>query len=252
MSIHPTAIIETGAIVGSNVQIGAFCQLGAQVVLGDNVILESHVVVAGNTRIGDDTHIYPFAALGHVPQDLKFNNESVRLEIGARNRIREYVTMHPGTAGGGGVTKVGDDNLFMVSAHVAHDCKVGNHVVLANNAAMGGHVEVDDKVIIGALAGIHQFCRVGMHAFIGGGSVVAEDVIPFATVMGNRAVLSGLNLIGLKRHNFTREEISHLQQAYKSLFLLRDGTLRTRLADTAATYQNNPMVQKIVTFMQAD
>ena len=252
MAIHPTAIIDEGAKLGSDVQIGPYCHVGAQVVLGDNVILESHVVIAGDTIIGADTHIYPFASIGHIPQDLKFSNEPVRLEIGARNRIREYVAINPGTAGGGGLTRIGDDNLFMVGTHVAHDCMFGNQIVLSPNALIGGHVVVDDKVIIGGAVAIHQNCRIGVHAFVGGGSIVAEDVIPFGTVTGNRAVLSGLNLVGLRRHDFERTEIKNLQQAHKILFLSQDGTLADRLASIAEKYKDSDAVQKIVAFMQAE
>ena len=198
-AIHPTAVIEPGAEIGTGVRIGPFCVVGSQVRLADRVELRSHVVVTGDTAIGDETVIFPFASIGEVPQDLKYRGEKVRLKIGARNRIREYVTMNPGTEGGGGVTRIGDDGLFMAGAHVAHDCRIGDRVILVNNASVAGHCVLEDDVIVGGLSGVHQFVRIGRGAMIGAVTMVTADVIPFGLVQGPRGHLDGLNLIGLKR-----------------------------------------------------
>jgi len=250
--IHPTAIIDDSVTLGRDVRIGPYCCVTGEVTLGDNVVLESHVVVTGRTSIGSETHIYPFASIGHVPQDLKFDNEDVVLEIGSRNRIREHVTMNPGTEGGGGVTRVGDDGLFMMGAHVAHDCIVGDNVILANNATLGGHVVLGDFAILGGLVGVHQFCRIGEHAFVGAGGLIVEDVIPYGTATGNRAVLSGLNLVGLKRRNFARDEINALRAAYKELFLGEDDALAVRMEAVAAKYADSNTVQTVIAFMRLD
>jgi len=251
MTIHPTAIIEDGADIGTNVSIGPYSIIGRDVVLAEDVVIESHVVVTGKTTIGARTHIFPFASIGHMPQDLKFGGENTRLEIGTDNRIREYVTMNPGTEGGGGLTKVGDHCLFMASAHVAHDCVVGNNVILANNATLAGHVEVGDFAIFGGLAAIHQFCRVGEHAFLGGGSIVVEDVIPYGSVTGNRAVLAGLNLVGLKRRGFDRQHIHDLRGAYKTLFESQESApLIDRLEAVSAENMGSPLVAELVAFIK--
>lgn len=199
VEIHPTAVIDSAAKIGKNVKIGPYCCIGANVEIGDGVELKAHVVIDGQTSIGADSKFFPFASIGLPPQDLKYSGEKSTLTIGERNIIREYVTMNPGTEGGGLETRVGDDNLFMVGAHVAHDCIVGNNVIMANNATLAGHVMVDDYAIIGGLAAVHQFCRIGRHAMIGGMSGVENDIIPYASVLGGRAWLSGLNLVGLKR-----------------------------------------------------
>ncbi len=251
-NVHETAIVDDSVKLGADVAIGPFCCVTGSVTLGDRVTLESHVVVTGNTTIGEDTHVYPFASIGHIPQDLKFGNEDVMLEIGARNRIRENVTMNPGTRGGGGLTKVGNDGLFMIGAHVAHDCIVGDNVILANNATLGGHVTVGDFAILGGLVGVHQFCRIGAHAFIGAGSLVVEDVIPFGAATGNRAELSGLNLVGLKRRNFDRVEINALRALHKALFIESDGALMSRLAKAAKQYGDSLCVQQVVEFMRVE
>lgn len=182
--IHPTAVIEPGADIGPDCEIGPFCAIGPEVKLGRGVVLKSHVVLAGNTSIGDETTVFPFASIGEVPQDLKFRGEKVRLEIGARNRIREYVTMNPGTEGGGGVTRVGDDGLFMAGSHVAHDCQIGDRVILVNNASVAGHCHLEDDVIVGGLSGVHQWVRIGRGAMIGAVCMVTADVIPFGLVQG--------------------------------------------------------------------
>jgi len=248
--IHPSAVVDPGAQLGEGVEIGPFCVVGASVKIGDRTKLTSHVVVEGRTTMGSDNVVYPFATIGHRPQDLKFNNEPSTLEIGSRNQIREHVTMHPGTEGGGMVTRIGDDGLYMVGVHVAHDCKVGNRVVLANNATLGGHVTVEDFVIIGGLSAVHQFVRIGAYAIIGGMSGVEKDVIPFGLVKGERAHLSGLNIIGLERRGFGRENIRELRNAYRLLFA-HEGTLSERLEETASQYKEHPQVTQIVEFIRS-
>ena len=246
--IHRMAVVEDGAVVGRNCKIGAYSVVGADVVLGECVELKSHVVVEGWTRVGDGTVIFPFASIGHIPQDLKFAGERTKLEIGKRNRIREHVTMNPGTEGGGGLTKIGDDGLFMMSVHVGHDCIVGNEVVLANNASLGGHCLIEDHVIMGALSGVHQFCRVGRGAMIGGLAAVVADVIPYGTVMGNRASLEGLNLVGLKRRGLEKDEINGLRTAFKQLFEGKSA-LRERAEVIQLEYASNALVQEVMSFI---
>ncbi len=250
-AIHPTAIVEPGARLGEEVTIGPYCTVGPEVELGEGVSLTSHVVVAGRTTIGPNTRIYPFASIGHPPQDLKYKGESSQLVIGANNVIREYVTMNPGTEGGGMVTQVGNNGLFMIGAHVAHDCKIGNHVIMANNATLAGHVEVGDWAILGGLSAVHQFVRVGHHAMIGGMSGVEHDVIPYGSVMGDRARLSGLNVVGLKRRRFSRENIHALRTAYRLLFA-QEGAMAERLADVEAMFGDNKPVMDIVNFIRFD
>ena len=247
--IHPTAIIEPGAELGANVTIGPYCVVGAKVKLGDDVVLVSHVCVAGNTTIGARTKIFPFAAIGHPPQDLKHKGEDTRLEIGTDNVIREQATLHPGTVGGGGLTRVGNHCLFMIGSHVAHDCKVGDNVVMINHATLGGHVQVGDFAILGGLVAVHQFVRIGPYAMIGGMSGVEADVIPFGMVTGDRARLNGLNVVGLRRRNFSRIDIQALRSAYRLLFA-QEGTMAERLDDVAALYPDNAPVKSIIEFIR--
>jgi UDP-N-acetylglucosamine acyltransferase len=249
--IHPTAIVDAKARIGSGVTIGPYCSVGPHVVLGDGVALLSHVIVTGHTTVGANTRIFPFASIGHQPQDLKYKGEPSRLEIGCNNVIREYVTMNPGTEGGGMVTRVGNNCLFMVGTHIAHDCQIGDHVILVNNATLGGHVRIDDWAIISALSAVHQFVRIGRHAMVGGMSGVENDVIPYGSVMGNRARLSGLNIVGLKRRNFSRDTIHALRNAYRLLFA-QEGTMAERLQDVAELFKDNEPVMEIVRFIQAD
>lgn len=249
--IHPSAVVAEGARIAADAEIGPYCCVGPEVEIGAGVVLVSHVVVDGLTRIGPGTKVFPFASLGHQPQDLKFHGERSRLVIGARNAIREYVTMNPGTEGGGMLTEVGDDCLFMVGAHVAHDCRVGNHVIMANNATLGGHVIVGDYAIIGGLAAVHQFVRIGPHAMIGGLSGVENDIIPYGSAMGERARLSGLNLVGLKRRGFSKDEIHNLRAAYRLLFA-SEGTLSERVDDVASMFEESGGVRDIVDFMRAE
>lgn len=249
--IHPTAIVESGATLGEGVIIGPYSIVGADATLGDNVHLKSHVVVAGLTRIGAGTQIYPFASIGHQPQDLKYKGEPTTLEIGENNVIREHVTMNPGTAGGVSKTTVGNNCLFMVGAHIAHDCVVGNHVVMANNATLGGHVSVGEWAILGGLSAIHQFVRVGRHAIVGGMTGVEHDVIPYGSVMGDRARLAGLNLVGIKRRGFSRDIIHDLRRAFRLLFA-DEGTMAERLSDVSELFSANEPVMDIVNFIQRD
>ncbi|WP_346912224.1 acyl-ACP--UDP-N-acetylglucosamine O-acyltransferase [uncultured Roseibium sp.] len=247
--IHPTAIVEDGARLGDGVEIGPYCIVGPHVELGDGVRLEAHVVVAGHTKVGAGTQIFPFASIGHKPQDLKYAGEETYLEIGSNNQIREHVTMNPGTAGGGGLTKVGDNCLFMMGSHVGHDCMVGNHAILANNATLAGHVELADFVILGGLSAVRQWSRIGTGAIVGGMTGVEFDVIPFGSVIGDRARLAGLNLIGLKRKNFPREQIHALRAAYKALFESEEGTLRERAQDVAQANPDEPLVKIVTDFI---
>lgn len=215
--IHPSAVVEEGARIGQGVRIGPFCHVAGNVSLADGVVLKSHVVVAGKTEIGTDTEVFPFAVLGEIPQDLKFKGEETRLVIGKRNRIREHVTMNTGTEGGGGVTRVGDDGLFMAGCHVAHDVQVGNKVILVNNVALAGHCVLEDEVIVGGLSGVHQFVRIGRGAIIGAVTMVTNDVIPYGLVQGPRGQLDGLNLVGLKRRGVARADITALRAAFQML-----------------------------------
>ena len=249
--IHSTAIVDPKANIGDGVDIGPYCIVEDGVTLGDKVRLHSHVVVGGSTTIGAETEIYPFASIGLPPQDLKYAGESSELIIGKRNRIREHVTMNPGTSEGGMITRVGDDCLFMVGAHVAHDCIMGDHVIMANNATLAGHVIVGDYAILGGLSAVHQFARIGRHAIVGGMSGVENDVIPYGSVMGDRARLSGLNVIGLKRRNFAKDEIHKLRTAYRMLFA-EEGTLQERIDDVAKMFVDNDDIQEIVDFMRVE
>tara|TARA_R110002096_G_scaffold97354_4_gene217029 strand:- start:34839 stop:35645 length:807 start_codon:yes stop_codon:yes gene_type:complete len=249
--IHPSSVIDTGAVIGANVIIGPFCHVGGEVTLDANVELKSHVAVTGWTDVGENTVIFPFASIGHIPQDLKFSGERTKLEIGKRNRIREHVTMNPGTTGGGGLTKIGDDGLFMMSVHVGHDCIVGNHVILANNASLGGHCIIEDNVVIGALAGVHQFCRVGRGAMIGGLAAVVADVIPMGMVLGERASLDGLNLVGLRRSGVDKAQINGLRAAFKDVFL-GSKTVKEAIIDARETHGDNPLVVELLTFITAE
>jgi UDP-N-acetylglucosamine acyltransferase len=249
VEIHPTAIVDPRAELSEEVSVGPYCVIGAGVRLGARVQLESHVVVAGRTTVGEGCRVFPFACLGHRPQDLKYRGEDTKLMIGRNNQIREHVTMHPGTAGGGGITRVGDGGLYMAAIHVAHDCQVGDGVIMANNATLGGHVEVQDHVYLGGLCAVHQFVRVGRQAMIGGLAGVEQDVIPYGTVLGNRAFLNGLNIIGMKRRGVSREEIQELRTAYRLLFA-PEGSFAERLAEVADQFATHGRVMEIVDFIR--
>lgn len=247
--IHPSAIIEDGAVIGDGCVIGPFCLIGPRVVLGDRVTLKSHVVVTGDTHVSDDTTIFQFAVIGEIPQDLKFGGENTRLRIGARNRIREHVTVNCGTAGGGGLTQIGDDCLLMAGCHVAHDCKVGDRVIVVNASAVAGHCVLEDDVIVGGLSGIHQFVRIGQGAIIGALSMVTNDVLPHGLVMGPRATLEGLNLVGLKRRGMARADISALRSAYA---VLRDGAGTFHARAESLSGDESAAVQQVLAFIMAD
>ena len=251
VSVHPTALVEPGAELAPGVEVGPFCTIGRHVRIGARVRLVSHVVLEGATEVGADCVIGPFAMLGGSPQHLAHRGEPTRLVIGERNIIREHATMHTGTVGGGGVTRVGSDGLFMVGTHVAHDCVVGDRVAMANSAALGGHVQVGDHVFVGGLAGVHQHTRIGRQAFVGASAMVTKDVIPFGSVWGNHAHLEGLNLVGLKRRGFARETINDLRSAFRLLFA-PEGTFQERLVDAARVFADSPEVQEIVSFIRAD
>ena len=216
-SIHPTAIVSDSARLGASCYVGPFCVVGDEVVLGDRVRLDSHVVIDGDTAVGDDTHIFPFASIGLAPQDLKYAGEKTSTVVGKRNQVREFVTIHRGTSGGGGVTRIGNDNLLMAQAHVAHDCQIGSEVIMANAATLAGHVEIADRANVGAYSGVHQFCRVGYEAFVGGYSVVVKDAPPFAIIQGNHAKCYGLNRVGMKRRGYSKDTIEKLHRAYHLL-----------------------------------
>lgn len=251
-NIHPTAVVARTAEIGNGVEIGPYCCIGADVVLGDNVVLRSHVVVDGHTRIGARTEIFPFASLGLAPQDLKYDGEASELVIGTDNTIREYVTMNPGTVGGGMLTRIGNRCLFMIGAHVAHDCRIGDYVIMANNATLGGHVTIGDHAILGGLCAIHQFVRIGPHAMIGGMTGVENDVIPYGSVMGERGRLSGLNVVGLKRRGFSKDQIHNLRAAYRLLFSNGESTFGERLTGIAERFRDDAAVMSLVDFIEAD
>jgi UDP-N-acetylglucosamine acyltransferase len=249
--IHHTAIVAPGAALARDVTIGPYCIVGEHVVLEAGVTLRSHVVVDGRTTIGAGTRVFPFASIGLEPQDLKYCGEESILVIGRNNTIREYVTINPGTTGGGMVTRVGENCLFMVGAHIAHDCQIANHVIMANNATLAGHVVIDDYAVLGGLCAIHQYVRIGRHAMIGGMSGVERDVIPYGQVMGDRARLCGLNIIGMQRRGFSREDIQGLRSAYQVLFS-SDGTLNDRVNETAGRFSGIAPVDDIIGFIRAD
>lgn len=248
--IHPTAIVEAGARLGPGVVVGPFCVVGSSVEIDENCELISHVVVAGRTKIGARTRLFPFASIGHQPQDLKYKGEASTLSVGTDCLIREGVTMNPGTEGGGMSTTIGDRCAFLANSHVGHDCHVGNNVIFSNNVMLAGHCSVGDFAIIGGGAAVIQFARVGAHSFIGGMSALENDLIPYGMALGNRARLSGLNIIGLQRRGFSREDIHSLRRAYRLLFA-NEGTLMERVEDVAQEFAENSIVQEILAFIRA-
>ncbi len=247
--IHPSAVVAHAAKLGRGVAVGPFCVVGPEVELGEGVELLSHVVLAGRTSIGDGTRVFPFASLGHEPQDLKYRGESSELRIGRNCVIREGVTMNPGTAAGGLLTSVGDRSVFLAQSHVAHDCRVGSEVIFSNNVMLAGHCSVGDYAILGGGAAVHQFVRLGRHSFIGGLAGVEHDVIPYGIALGNRAHLAGLNVVGLKRRGFSREDIHDLRKAYRLLFSAA-GTLKERVEATEAEFANHAQAAEILTFLR--
>jgi UDP-N-acetylglucosamine acyltransferase len=248
--IHRLASVDPAAQLGMNVEIGPFCTVGPDVELGDGVRLISHAVLDGHTRIGADTVIYPFATVGMAPQDLKYRDEPTATEIGARTQIREHVTIHRGTATGRGATRVGSDCMLMATAHVAHDCVLGNGVIVANNVVMGGHVSIGDNAVIGGAAAIHQFVRIGRAAMIGGVSGVEADVIPFGTVLGNRARLAGLNVIGLRRRGFGKEQVFRMRAVFRLIFR-GPGVFAERVEQARVLHGADPLVAEVLAFIDA-
>ncbi len=248
-AIHPSAIVEAGARVAAGVEVGPFCYVGGDVELGEGVRLLSHVVVAGRTTIGARARIFPFASIGHEPQDLKYRGEPSTLTIGKDCVVREGVTINPGTQGGRMATRVGDGCVFLANSHVAHDCALGDHVILSNNVMLAGHTTIGDYVILGGGAAVHQHVRIGAHAFVAGLAGIPNDIIPYGMAFGCPAHLAGLNLVGLKRRGFTREAIHDLRRAYRLLFAA-EGTLAERVEDVAAEFSRNPHVSEILAFIR--
>ena len=247
--IHPTAVISPDAQIGQDCVIGPFAIIGDRVVLGEGVRIDGHCVIEGRTRIGDETHLYPFVSIGLPPQDLKFAGEDSETVIGRRTRIREFVTVHRGTAGGGGITRIGDDCFLMAQAHVAHDCLIGNHVIMANAATLAGHVTVEDRANIGAYSGVHQFCRIGREAYIGGYSVVVKDALPFALTVGNHAKCYGLNKVGMRRRGYSRETLAALHHAFHLLLSAKLNTTQA-IERIRADIRESAEVDELVRFVE--
>jgi UDP-N-acetylglucosamine acyltransferase len=250
--IHPSSLVDPAARLGEGVRIGPFCTVGPDVTLGPGTVLMSHVVVDGHTTVGEGVMVHPFATIGLAPQHLGYRGEPTRTEIGARTVIREHVTIHRGTPIGTGVTKVGADCLLMCVTHIAHDCAIGDRVIFANNAVLGGHVTIGDNAVIGGAAAIHQWVRIGRQAMVGGASGVEGDVIPFGSVIGNRARLAGLNVIGLKRRGFDRAQIHRLRAAFRLMFRDETGTLDTRMAEARQRFAGDVLVEEVLAFMGAE
>ena len=248
--IHKTALIDPKAKLHSSVKVGPYSVIGANVEIHENTEIQSHVSIVGNTIVGKNNKIYPFASIGNDPQDLKFQGEKTKLEIGSNNKIREYVTINPGTKGGGGITKLGNNCLFMVSSHIAHDCLVGNNVILANNVPLGGHAHIEDNVIIGGNSAVQQFTRVGKSAMIGGMCGVVRDIIPYGIAHGNRSILQGINLIGLRRKNIPNQDIMILSDAYKEIF--KNENLTDNLKNLRNELRKHELVSEIVSFIVKD
>ena len=248
--IHKTSIIDSKARISKNVKIGPYCVIGPNVEIGENSEIQSHVYIVGKTKIGKKNKIYSFASIGNDPQDLKYDNEDTKLEIGDNNKIREYVTINPGTEGGGGITKIGNNCLMMISSHVAHDCIVGNNVILANNVPLGGHAQIEDDVIIGGNSAVQQFTRIGKAAMIGGMCGVNKDIIPYGIAHGNRCKLQGINLIGLRRKNVTNKEILILSEAYNKIF--KDENLTKNLENLDLEHKKSHLVKEVMEFIAKD
>ncbi len=250
MQIHPTAIIESGAEIGANVTIGAYSVIGPHVKIGEGCHIGPHVVVEGHTTIGPECHLSQFSSLGSIPQDLKFKGEPARLILGARNKVREFVTMHVGTASGSMETIIGDNNLFMANSHVAHDCRVGSNNIFANSVALAGHVRLMDNVILGGLVGVHQFCRIGSFVMISAGSMVGDDIAPYCIVQGDRAFLRGINVIGLKRAGMTPDEIAMVKRVYRHFFNTI-GHVGEKIQTLPPEFAANPRIKFFVEFLEA-
>lgn len=251
-NIHSTAIISDGAKIAEDVSIGPFCVIGGEVEIDSGTQISSHVVIEGKTKIGKNNKIFPFAILGVVPQDLKFKGEQAKLEIGDNNTIREYCNFHLGTEDGGMLTKIGSNNLFMVGVHIAHDCMIGDNIVMANHATMAGHVEVQDDVVIGGLAAVHQFTRIGKGSMIGGLSAVVNDVVPFTTASGERANVAGLNLVGVKRKGYSKDQINDLRAYFKDVFQSNSDLSFTKKIEEFAKDRNSDLVTQIAEFVNSE
>ena len=248
--IHKSSVIDKEAKIGKGIKIGPFCYIGPKVQIDDGVELVSNVHVEGNTKIGKNTQIFPFASIGTEPQDLKYRGETNSLEIGENNIIREYVTINPGTEGGGGKTIIGNKCLLMISSHVAHDCRIGNNVVIANNVPLGGHVTIEDSVVIGGNSAVQQFTRIGRLAMIGGMTGVLKDVIPFGLSFGNRNYLRGINIVGLKRKKYENKKIMELDLAFKKIFSSKN--LHENLSKINGEYKDNDLVTEVINFISKD
>ena len=248
--IHKTAIIDAKSKISSTVKIGPYTVIGPNVEIGDNVVIQSHVNITGHTVIGKNNNIYPFASIGNDPQDMKYKGEKTELNIGDNNTIREYSTINPGTIQGGGVTKVGNNNLIMISAHIAHDCIIGNNIVIANSAAIAGHAQIDDYVVIGGNCGVQQFARIGKMAMVGGMTGVSRDVIPYGLSTGNRNYLNGINIIGLRRSNVSNKDIIGLTEAYKDIF--KTENLNENLSKLNGNFKKNSLVIEVLKFINKD
>ncbi len=251
VNIHATAVVDPSAKLGTDVEIGPYCVIGPDVELGDGVVVRSHAVLVGRVTLGEGCQVYPFVSMGQTPQDVRFHNEPSTLTIGPNTIIREHVTVHPGTEGGHMATKVGANCFLMIGSHIAHDCELGDNVTMVNGATLGGHVSIGEGAIIGGLSAVHQFVRIGAYAFIGGMSGITADVIPFGMAIGNRANLYGLNIVGLKRKGFPREQIHELRQAYRMLFS-SEGTLKERLEDVEGMFSTNPLAKQIIDFIKTE
>jgi len=248
--IHKTALVDSKAKVSNSVNVGPYSVIGPNVEIGEDVTIHSHVNISGNTKIGNGNKIYPFASIGNDPQDLKYNGEQTKLIIGNNNKIREYVTINPGTVGGGGITTIGNNCLFMIASHVAHDCNVGNNVIIANNVPLGGHVTIEDNVVIGGNSAVQQFTRIGKMAMIGGMTGVLHDVIPYGLSTGNRNSLQGLNLIGLRRAKFENKDILGLSEAYKEIFATKN--INENISKLNGSFKENPLVKNVIDFITKD
>ena len=250
--IHKLSLVHKNAKVGKKTKIGPFCTIGRNVKIGEDCILHSHINIQGDSVIGDNTEIFPFVSIGSTPQDLKYKGEKTKIKIGSNCKIREYVTVNIGTKGGGKLTSIGNNCLLMIGTHVAHDCLIGNNVIFANHSTLAGHVVINDNVVVGALSAIHQFSRIGEGAMIGGMSGVTADVVPFATVMGNRAKLSGLNILGLKRRLTKKKEIAELRNVFKYIFYEKNSTLKTRIIDIKKKHYKEKTIKVLLDFLSSD
>jgi len=250
-NIHKTACVSQGAVIHPSAEVGPFCVVGPQVKLSAGVKLHSHVVIERDTIIGEKTEVFPFAVLGSKPQSLQYKDQPTKLIIGSHNSIHEYVTIHRGTEEGGGITQIGDNGIFMVACHIAHDCQIGNNAIMANNATLGGHVKLGDFVYVGGLSAVHPGVRIGSQAILGGLSAVEGNVIPYGSVMGERAKLCGLNIIGMKRRGLKRDDIHELRAAYRMLFA-NEGTMKERLVDVQQHFKGYPLIDEILNFMMEE